>query len=85
MISRRMAWSRRPPSPVQAAPLGPEQRDVLVRVGELFLEEQIRLGDDPEHAAVAVHHRHRAHPVLGEQGWVLPRFAPWCHQIAGSV
>jgi hypothetical protein len=40
--------------PFQAAPLYPEQRDVQLRLGKLLLEEQIRLRDDPEHAAVVV-------------------------------
>jgi hypothetical protein len=34
--------------------LYPEQRDVQLRLGKLLLEEQIRLRDDPEHAAVVV-------------------------------
>jgi hypothetical protein len=32
----------------------------------LLLEQQVGLGDDPEHAPVGVHHGHRTDPVLGE-------------------
>jgi len=54
--------------PFQVAPLGPDQRDVLVRVGELLLEEQVGLGNDAEHPPGLVHHRRRAHPMLGQPG-----------------
>jgi hypothetical protein len=34
----------------------------------LLLEQQVGLGDDPEHAPVGVHHWDRTDPVLGEPG-----------------
>jgi hypothetical protein len=54
--------------PFQAAPLRPEQWEILVWIGELLLQEQVGLGDDAKHPPGVVHHRHRAHPVLGEPG-----------------
>jgi hypothetical protein len=32
----------------------------------LLLEQQVGLGDDPEHVPVDGHHGHRTDPVLGE-------------------
>jgi hypothetical protein len=64
-----VGWSEpgnQPRAVTPAAAPGPDVRDVLLAVLVLLLEQEVRLGDDPEHTPVRVHHRQRAHPPPGQ-------------------